>query len=149
MEKLSSPPPPPPPLSAPFTSSSQVCSNPYNRHMEGLYNAWYDPVNSYAKHGPTVPANIFPAISGLASRLGRILGDNYVAGLWKGDLYRGLPWSGVSSIMRLQPLDRYHAPSWPWASLPATYAFAVRGTIFHDINTTPFVIKEANEVTDD
>jgi hypothetical protein len=95
-----------------------------------------------------VPSDIFPAISGLASRLGRTLGDDYVAGLWKRDLHRGLLWSAVSSTKRLQSLHRYRAPSWSWASLPATCAFAVRGTILQDIDTRPFEIVEAQATTD-
>jgi len=135
------------PLSSASPTTSSTCSGPHGLEMEKLYNAWYDLVAVYTKCGLTIPGDIFPAIAGLASRLGSALDDDYVAGLWKRDLHRGLLWSAVSSTKKLQSLRDNRAPSWSWASLPATCAFMVRGIILNDIDTSPWEIIEAQAVT--
>jgi hypothetical protein len=136
----------PSPLSNPVDPTTD---NDWQRQdMQRLYNAWYDLVGTYTKCGLTFSSDIFPAIGGIASRLGHTLGDEYVAGLWKGDLHRGLLWSAVSSTQRLDGLREYRAPSWSWAALPATCSFVVRGTILHDIDMRPFEIQEARAETD-
>ncbi|KAK0702060.1 heterokaryon incompatibility protein-domain-containing protein, partial [Lasiosphaeria miniovina] len=92
--------------------------------LEKLHNAWYDLVTDYTKCGLTVKSDIFPAISGIASTLQRaIAGEQFVAGLWRSDLARGLLWSAVDSTKSMPDLREYRAPSWSWASLPGPCVF--------------------------
>ncbi|KAF4971524.1 hypothetical protein FSARC_1660 [Fusarium sarcochroum] len=60
------------------------------------------------------------AISAVAEQMSLILDDEYVAGLWKNDMIRGLLWwsmqGGYLKPRRLEGKD-YVAPSWSWASL--------------------------------
>ncbi|OWY45241.1 HET-like protein [Alternaria alternata] len=68
-----------------------------------------------------------PAIAGLARVMGEVLRDQYLAGLWKGDLLEGLVWESAGAMMsrglnsHLQNIRRrnYVAPSWSWATSKA------------------------------
>ena len=91
-----------------------------------LYDAWYDLITLYTKCALTIPSDIFPAISGIASSIGKATQDRYVAGLWTNDIHRGLLWSAPDSTNSKLDLRQYRAPSWSWASLGATSNFYVR-----------------------
>jgi hypothetical protein len=96
------------------------------KELIDLYDAWYDLVPLYGKCTLTKESDIFPAISGIAEAIATATGDEYVAGLWKSDLHRGLLWSSPDSTKSKPALRRYRAPSWSWASLKATCNFYVR-----------------------
>jgi hypothetical protein len=89
-----------------------------------LYDSWLHMVHSYCGRLLTLEKDRLPAISGLARIIWETLGDQYLAGVWQGDLLRGLCWlSGSTSASRgfqnyLQTIQKrdYIAPSWSWAS---------------------------------
>lgn len=116
--------------------------------LERLYNAWYDLVSSYTKCGLTVASDIFPAISGIAGTIARATGDDYVAGLWRGDLHRGLLWTAADSTKNKADLRHYRAPSWSWASLPATLNFIFRQMILSGMDTSPLAIQSVEMTVD-
>jgi hypothetical protein len=94
---------------------------------------WYLSMGRYTGRALSYPKDRLPAISALAAVMSSSLGGDYVAGLWVGDLHRGLLWAhfGVTTPEkylhdtatsdegedtadeRLE--DRYLAPSWSWA----------------------------------
>lgn len=76
-----------------------------------LYNGWYRSLHDYIWRDITKPEDILPGIGGIASRFGNLVGDEYIAGLWKQDIHRGLLW------MPLPQGQRCRAPSWSWASI--------------------------------
>jgi hypothetical protein len=107
-----------------------------------LYRAWAEMVEQYLMRGITHSSDRLPALSGLAQGMQEVLSDSYsleeyLAGLWKFDLERGLLWtphfSYFSSVelhmqfkklgvkarakRRIRPPMKYAAPSWSWASL--------------------------------
>ena len=108
-----------------------------------LYNAWYDLVMLYGKCGLTVKSDIFPAIAGIAKAMGNATSDEYYAGHWKSDLHRGLLWTAPDSTRKLWELRQYRAPSWSWASLPATCSFWVRQMIQSDPDPSCLEVLEA------
>lgn len=87
-----------------------------------LYRNWNILVKDYARREATHETDRLPAISGLARLIWETLGDHYVAGLWKGDIFNGLAWSSMPISYGLQNhlqsiRERvYLAPSWSWAS---------------------------------
>jgi hypothetical protein len=104
-------------------------------NLRGLRYYWYDLVNVYTHRVLTLEADRLPVISGIAARIGKILDDEYKAGLWKSKMASELPWrvdifsedrrsrhreyevpSWSWGNHRPQPLE-YQAPSWSWASL--------------------------------
>ena len=101
-----------------------------------VYDAWYDLVMLYGKCNLTVASDIFPAISGIAKAISHASGDKYVAGLWKHDMHRGLLWTAPDSTASRRDLRHTRAPSWSWASLPATCTFYVRQLVQHGADTS-------------
>jgi hypothetical protein len=74
-----------------------------------VYSEWYRIVLEYSQRGLTYPKDKLPALSGVAQKLADYLGDRYLAGLWREDLYRGMMWAPIwgGEIRRAGPL---HGP---------------------------------------
>ncbi|EPE33473.1 hypothetical protein GLAREA_06486 [Glarea lozoyensis ATCC 20868] len=79
------------------------------------YEIWYKAVEEYTRRDLTVKSDKLPAISALAQIFQDSTGDQYLAGLWSGDLLRGLLWSTYPTLSLTKPPD-WRAPSWSWAS---------------------------------
>lgn len=86
------------------------------------FRLWYDLIEEYSQRKFTYISNRLAAISGVAKIFANaIRSDEYVAGLWKPDLIRGLIWhtEGAELIPRLSA-DNTPAvnalPSWSWVS---------------------------------
>ncbi|KAF5687193.1 hypothetical protein FDENT_5517 [Fusarium denticulatum] len=76
---------------------------------------WSSIICNYSVRDLTNPTDKFPALSGIASLLGGLLKDEYVAGLWSSVMVQGLAWQGQWRP-KLQPINEYIGPSWSWAS---------------------------------
>ena len=93
-----------------------------------LYQYWDSLIDNYGRRSVTFDKDRLPAIAGLARMMGEALQDQYLAGLWKGDLLEGLMWHTTGIMLstglgvHLQNIRRrdYIAPSWSWAAHPAT-----------------------------
>jgi hypothetical protein len=109
-----------------------------------LYDAWYDLVMLYGKCDLTISSDIFPAISGIVKSISRASGDEFVAGLWKRDMHRGLLWTAPDSTASRRDVRQYRAPSWSWASLPATCSFYVRQIVQEEVDTSCMEIEETD-----
>ncbi|EON61002.1 hypothetical protein W97_00212 [Coniosporium apollinis CBS 100218] len=78
---------------------------------------WHSLVRTYTHRNLTLPTDRLPAISGIATQFGRILRDDYLAGLWKSRLATELLWS-VDSLEELTPRPLvYQGPTWSWAAV--------------------------------
>ncbi|KAI8713666.1 HET domain-containing protein [Fusarium sp. LHS14.1] len=75
-----------------------------------------------------------PAISALAEQMSLVLNDQYVAGLWRKDIIRGLLWQTLKDDPNF-PARRikgpYVAPSWSWASIHPGLVFALFSKTLH------------------
>ncbi|KAF4945383.1 hypothetical protein FGADI_11985 [Fusarium gaditjirri] len=69
----------------------------------------------YGERNLTKPTDKLPALSGVASLLGGMLKDEYIAGLWSSMMVQGLAWKGQWRP-NPQPINEYIGPSWSWAS---------------------------------
>lgn len=81
-----------------------------------IYNAWRGFVSHYVSTDLTFETDRFPAIIGIARIYDNLLDDNFIAGLWQGDLVRSLLWEPHKKARKI-PVAQI-APSWSWASLP-------------------------------
>jgi hypothetical protein len=89
-----------------------------------LYDSWLRIIYRYAHRSLTLQKDRLFAISGLARIVRETLGDQYLAGIWKGDIIRGLGWRNHYQVAsrglqnHIQDLRQreYIAPSWSWAS---------------------------------
>ncbi|KAF2970700.1 hypothetical protein GQX73_g2859 [Xylaria multiplex] len=95
------------------------------------YSMWYVTLAHYSSRYLTHASDRLHALSGLADLFHEITGDEYVVGLWKGDLLRGLIWTYHPSRIQ-EGIDRFTTdevdpwdpltttnlgPSWSWTSL--------------------------------
>lgn len=88
------------------------------------YQLWYELVEEYSPRHFTHVEDRLVALSGLAKKFGNIIQDEqYVAGLWKQDLLRGLLWyvRGAkltpNTTTQGSSIDLDNIPSWTWASV--------------------------------
>lgn len=83
------------------------------------YNQYYDIISDYSRCRLTKEDDRLSAISGVATRFRGYSKDVYLAGIWKGDILRGLCWSCTKThltndLPATEPT--YSPPSWSWAS---------------------------------
>ncbi|KAK7749117.1 hypothetical protein SLS62_008404 [Diatrype stigma] len=95
--------------------------------MIHCYNFWDDIVGAYCRRELTWVRDKLPALSGVAHEFARSIYEGrhsdmaptrpsrYLAGLWEGDIHRGLCWVGANHP-DCAPAE-YCAPSWSWASV--------------------------------
>jgi hypothetical protein len=68
----------------------------------------------------TYPTDKLSGLSGLAKVFMRYLKDDYLAGIWKRDLLRGVLWLAFGEV-KVSP--NYRAPSWSWASVDCSLSY--------------------------
>ncbi len=115
------------------------------------FDMWYSIVSRYTCSGPFVQGtrltlsrfsvrelscetDVLPALSGLAHAFGLIYkietstdGNEYLAGLWREDLARGLLWAPHDSS-RTRRSTHFVAPTWSWASIKGKVHFPSRSS---------------------
>ncbi|KAI1384254.1 HET-domain-containing protein [Hypoxylon trugodes] len=90
---------------------------------KSLLNSWYILVTQYGKRELSYESDRFPALSALARTISeKLQGQEYLAGLWKSDLHKGLLWSpshwdDLASYLKRSE-GKYVSPSWSWAYSP-------------------------------
>ena len=89
---------------------------------DGEYDLWYKAAEEITRRDITAPADKLPAISALAQVFKDSTGDDYLAGLWRGDLLRGLLWSTYPTLALDKP-QIWRAPTWSWASHENTVSY--------------------------
>ena len=100
-----------------------------------MYEYWDLLVQNYGDRSVTLEKDRLPAIAGLARMIGETLEDRYLAGLWRGDLFRGLAWysrsdsqsRGLEAHIWSIRERNYVAPSWSWAASPGVAIMRYRG----------------------
>lgn len=99
----------------------------FHSNRNDLHDIWYHIVELYTRRQLTEGKDRLPALSGLASRFRQILGDEYVAGLWRGDICIGLYWRCDTSETTSEPYvvrnNGYTAPTWSWAAFDRPVVF--------------------------
>jgi hypothetical protein len=77
---------------------------------------WFSVVQQYSGLNASYPSDKLPALSGIAEQFqARLQCDDYLAGLWRSHLLKGLQWVVADGIKCRRP--PYRAPSWSWVSL--------------------------------
>lgn len=88
---------------------------------KSVYEVWEMILRNYARCNLTQPSDRFVAISGVVREFEDLLGDEYLAGLWRRNFINGLLWHvselrDDSAIGTSRP-PGYRAPTWSWASI--------------------------------
>ncbi|TVY80952.1 hypothetical protein LSUE1_G004391, partial [Lachnellula suecica] len=95
----------------------------FHSTIQKRYKAWREMVQGYSKRELSVVSDKLPALSGLASEFSSLLNDQYIAGLWKGDIIAGLCWNCEFKGRNYYGRQADYGPSWSWAEMiaPVTY----------------------------
>jgi hypothetical protein len=97
--------------------------------MEGQHllesGEWLEILRRYSSRNLTKPSDKLPALSGLAHEYQMRWGDEYLAGLWREHLWKGLLWRRNEQYTIPEPKcpPEYRAPSWSWASMDGRIHF--------------------------
>ncbi|KAK4446536.1 heterokaryon incompatibility protein-domain-containing protein [Podospora aff. communis PSN243] len=114
----------------------QLQSDPYTPALT-YYNHFTELAMEYSALNLTYEADRLPAISGFAKRIGAVIGDRYLAGLWQRNLYRDLLWCwrNPDSPGPWKP----EAPSWSWIRKAAPFMKAAVSDyhLIHEANLHP------------
>lgn len=90
----------------------------------GHYRSWARIVELYSAAKLTKPHDKLIALSGIAQRMQNLLGDHYLAGLWRRHLPSQLLWSLSHRVVKPPTRPKpYRAPSWSWASMDVGVRF--------------------------
>lgn len=92
------------------------------------YKPWREITQAYSECDLTKENDRLVALSGLAKEMGKLLGDEYLAGLWKGNLLGDLLWSVNDEHKDRYRPRKYRAPSWSWVSMEGIVTW-LRATI--------------------
>jgi hypothetical protein len=93
-----------------------------DRRRQDLLQQWCNILTIYTHRTLTFGTDRLPAISGIAAQFGRVLCDEYKAGLWKSAMISELFWirsrRSEKDLRKLKsrPLE-YQGPSWSWAAI--------------------------------
>jgi hypothetical protein len=117
-----------------------------------LYLDWYALLTEYRRRELSHESDSLPAMSGLAREFSAITKDDYLCGIWKKDLFRGLGWgyaknssmaAGGSSLIlaKYSSSSKDHAlllspASWSWCSTPSGIPEFLGGPFFFSIAQT-------------
>jgi len=114
-----------------------ICFNVFQKEISP--QSWRDLVGEYSGQELTFQKDTLPAISGLARLFAERLGDQYLAGVWRSDLFISLFWyhppppylerRDFSALINTIPSRPFIAPSWSWAAESSNTEFGTRG--FH------------------
>jgi hypothetical protein len=106
----------------------------YPRPREDVFRDWYSVVEEYSYLQLSREEDIFPAISGISKQFRTLLGSQYIAGLWRDSIPRGLSWK-VSDIKpgrarrstkgRARRSTKWRAPSFSWANVVLSQGFHI------------------------
>jgi hypothetical protein len=95
---------------------------------QSVYALWYSIIVACSACQLTYGDDRLPSLSGLANRFqARLKGDEYLAGIWRGDMIHGLLW--YRKYPKAEPQSVYSprndAPSWSWVSCDRPVRFYV------------------------
>jgi hypothetical protein len=107
---------------------SDDLGNTFDGYME-----WWTLVSLYTERKLTLDSDRMSAISAIAERFEKILGDKYVAGLWRSKIPQGICWRNVSKETLEPRVHGYQGPSWSWAALNSPVQFINRHEHEYDI----------------
>ena len=102
------------------------------QEKERIFHYWLETVDEYQGRNLTFQMDKLPALSGIASAVRQATGDEYLAGLWRADLAKGLVWKSIHNHRNADPsladmVIPYRAPTWSWARSDCGMAVPVYG----------------------
>lgn len=116
-----------------YYHSSALAVAMESKGTEEVARRWLDLVSDYSVLKMTFDRDVFPALSGLATAFGALVGAEYKAGLWEEFLLPALLWypSGSGREPWGNRPRAWRAPSWSWASVKGGVSFPAVKELSH------------------
>ena len=94
------------------------------------YGVWHYLVQEFSRLCLTFETDRLPAMSGLASKISKLTGSQYVAGLWKDNLVQDLCWTRDVWLDGTETSPRcYLAPTFSWVSVCGRIDYSIAGAL--------------------
>jgi Heterokaryon incompatibility protein (HET) len=125
--------PGPPQLGLLVSASERTTEEPDRDEHEDLRTLWCDILGEYTQRNLTHAEDKLVAFAAVAEAFHEKWGDEYLAGLWRRNLFEDLLWhrdhtSDFQEYLTLKPRPTSpRAPSWSWAAIDG-YVFGPRGS---------------------
>lgn len=114
-------------LSTKTINASKARIDRFQNNPDG-FKYWRSILEAYSKKLLTNPTDRLPALSGLASEIHKVTNAEYLAGIWREDIFKGLAWHIPSYAWEnpspVSPSQEYIAPSWSWAAAKHEFIFS-------------------------
>ncbi|OJT13608.1 hypothetical protein TRAPUB_9844 [Trametes pubescens] len=85
-----------------------------------IHEVWEEVMAGYSKRSASVPSDKLVACAAIAQQFHRVLGTDYLAGLWRHSLVFDLLWNKQPFMYMRRP-SAYRAPSWSWAAVDGAF----------------------------
>jgi hypothetical protein len=111
-----------------------------NLNPDHVYSTFGEELQIYSNRHLSCESDRLPALAGLAQFVSSTTGGQYLAGLWKEDLHRGLLWNTQqkqSLADLLGSLRSSRPPSWSWVSRVGYFEFGLPYANFWRIRYRP------------
>ena len=104
-----------PEVSRPSKKTTKVAKNPSLKCLEAFTCHGENLIKAYVHCSCKKIDDSFIAFSGIAKVFYKVIGDEYLAGLWKSPVREGLDWCVHTPQQRISL--KYRAPYWSWMSV--------------------------------
>jgi hypothetical protein len=111
------------PLSGAISTSHRVKTRVDSSNIR---SQWHRLLKLYSSRNLTFQTDRLLAMSGIAERYAILLGDEYLAGIWRSSLARDILWQVDRPLPRSY---EYSAPSWSWAAISGKVTVRLEGTV--------------------
>ncbi|KAF2735106.1 HET-domain-containing protein, partial [Polyplosphaeria fusca] len=103
---------------------------------------WLELVKEYTRRQLTRKSDYFPALSGLTAKFSSLAKDEFLCGIWQGDLLRGLLWRSLllprpdeeNTLEYPQMNTDLASPSWSWSSVDGPCYYDIDNLRLRDTN---------------
>jgi hypothetical protein len=100
-------------------------NSPESVDLVNIYHSWLKLVTEYTSKALTKEKDKLCAVAGLARATNEIIKDEYLAGIWRKDIFRQLCWSATRQQVVMSQSSGYIAPSWSWAALRGSVHYPI------------------------
>jgi hypothetical protein len=90
-------------------------SAPKSKMSMSLFRIWTEIASDYSRRNLTVPGDKLVALAGMAGLFQELSSDEYLAGIWRSNIWEGLLWKPRDRNSFVSPI--YRAPTWSFAAM--------------------------------
>ncbi|KAI9705771.1 MAG: hypothetical protein M1820_005019 [Bogoriella megaspora] len=111
------------------SSAYRLSRSLYSLQPHAAFGFWHEQVMEYSKRRLGYPKDKLPALAGIASKIQKLTGSEYVAGLWRQNLLKDMLWERhIFESLKWEATEVWRAPSFSWASVEGNIFYGEAGS---------------------